>query len=99
MSPQPFEPPPNPVAADHSPGPTATVFILLGALLALAIGSLLIYLPWTDEWTFNSIQEWNPTLEYYWVDPYFRGALSGLGLANVSIAVLELARILSRRSK
>ena len=67
------------------------------ALVALAVGLFLAIAPWEDTWSFNYIQELNPSLENLWEDPAFRGAISGLGLANLLIAVLEAWRAFSRR--
>src|SRR5437763_13847754 len=60
------------------------------SLMALSTGLVLGVAPWVDTWNFNSLQSMNPTLEYLWDDPVFRGSLSLLGLLNVLIAFREL---------
>ena len=68
------------------------------AVVALAVGLFLTIAPWVDSWSFNYIQQLNPSLEYLWEDPAFRGALSGLGVANILIGLAEGLRAF-RQSK
>jgi hypothetical protein len=63
------------------------------------VGLYLAVAPWVDNWSFNYLQELHPTLEYLWEEPYFRGAISGLGLANLLIAAREILRAFSSASK
>lgn len=43
---------------------------------------------------FNNIQDTTPLLRDLWQDPYFRGAVSGLGIVNIYLAIVEFSRIL-----
>jgi len=61
----------------------------LFALLTLEIGLFLIVFPWTDRWMFNYMQDTNTWLRDVWEDPYFRGAISGLGVVNIYLAFLD----------
>jgi hypothetical protein len=70
------------------------VLIACYALVALATGLVLGVAPWVDNWSFNSLQTMNPTLEYMWDDPVFRSSLSVLGLLNIVIALRELLGLL-----
>jgi uncharacterized membrane protein YcjF (UPF0283 family) len=72
---------------------------LLTALVALAAGLYLAVVPWTDTWSFNYWQQLNPSLEYLWDEAAFRGALSGLGIANLLIACQEGLRAFRRTSR
>lgn len=67
------------------------------AIVTLAIGGILIVFPWIDSWDLNSIPELVPGASDIWDEPYFRGALTGLGFVNLYIAVLQFARFV--RSK
>ena len=64
------------------------------AIFAFDVGVFLVVFPWSDYWSFNSLQAYWPTLEDYWEDPHFRGAITGLGLVNIYVALLEFFRIL-----
>jgi hypothetical protein len=64
----------------------------LFALLTLEIGLFLVIFPWTDRWMFNYIQDTNGWLRDIWQDPYFRGAISGLGVVNIYLAFLDFFR-------
>lgn len=59
------------------------------ALLTLEIGLFLVIFPWTDRWMFNYIQDTNTWLRDVWEDPYFRGAVTGLGIVNIYLAFLD----------
>jgi hypothetical protein len=69
----------------------------LGALLLVIfcfeLGVFLTVFPWLQTWDINWFSTYSPAAHELWVNSYFRGALSGLGLANVYIAILEVARL------
>jgi len=105
---------PEPEAAPESAlvptlpaGPRATrlgrrLWTVLFAIFAFEIGSFLVVFPWMDSWTLNHLPSFFPSnqiaVQDLWDDPYFRGALSCLGLFNVYIALREVV-LLIRRSK
>jgi hypothetical protein len=60
-------------------------------LVWLEIGLVLILVPWSDVWDVNFFLYQYPTLGLIFMNPYLRGAISGLGLLNVLI-VLEAFR-------
>ena len=64
------------------------------ALFTLEVGLFLVVFPWTDTWFFNYFQDFNQLFRNVWEDPYFRGAVSGLGLVNVYLAVAEFLHTL-----
>jgi hypothetical protein len=65
---------------------------LLFILVCLEVGLFLIVFPWMQSWDHNSIASFAPWTRDVWDNPYFRGALSGLGLVNVYIALAEVGR-------
>ena len=67
------------------------------AIFAFEIGIFLVVFPWWDQaWRINYFPSLNPALHNLWEDPYFRGALTGLGLVNIYVALWEFIRALRR---
>jgi hypothetical protein len=66
------------------------------AIFALEVGLFLVIFPWQDNWTLNYFQGLFPAMENIWDEPYFRGAVTGLGLINVYVALLQVVRLLRR---
>lgn len=68
----------------------------LGALLfvifCFEIGVFLLVFPWLDPWNNNWVADMHGLTDV-WDNPYFRGALSGLGLLNIYISFLEVFRL------
>jgi hypothetical protein len=88
-------------------GPRATrlgrrLWAVVFAIFAFEIGSFLVVFPWMDSWTLNHLPSFFPSNQIavrdIWDDPYFRGALSCLGLFNVYFALREVIQLI-RRSK
>jgi hypothetical protein len=70
---------------------SAVVFVVF----CFEIGLFLLIYPWTDAWTDNNISllgrgEFELSWRQLWNDPYFRGAVSGIGVLNLWIALVEL---------
>ncbi len=66
-------------------------------IFTFEIGAFLAIIPWMEEsWSLNLFQEWIPGLQAIWIDPFFRGAITGLGLVNIYIACRELVRLFRR---
>jgi len=61
------------------------VRILLG-LICLEAGVLLVFLPWSPYWDRNFFLQRFPGLVPFVLSPYFRGAVTGLGLLDVFLA-------------
>jgi hypothetical protein len=59
-------------------------------IFALEIGIFLTVFPWLSNWDQSWIPVHEPKLASVWMSPYFRSALSGLGLLNIYIAAVEL---------
>jgi hypothetical protein len=66
------------------------------AIFTFQVGVFLVVFPWTDTWNLNYFQGLVPALQDIWDHPYFRGAVTGLGLLNVYLAGLETIRLLKR---
>jgi len=66
-------------------------------IFSFEVGLFLVIVPWMDEtWALNTVQEAFPALQSIWIDPYFRGAITGLGLVNIYIACHEMFRLFRR---
>ncbi len=70
------------------------VLSLCFVVFCFEIGVFLVVFPWLDYWESNSLALYAPWLEDVWGNPYFRGALSGLGLVNIYISFLEIVRLI-----
>jgi hypothetical protein len=91
------------MSVEHQPGLEAPVerphsgwYKRLGALLfvifCFEIGVFLLVFPWLDPWDNNWVADLHWLTEV-WDNPYFRGALSGLGLLNIYISFVEVFRL------
>jgi hypothetical protein len=65
-------------------------------LFTFEVGVFLVIFPWTDSWNLNYVQGLVPALQDVWDDPYFRGAVTGLGFLNVYLSFIEVLRLLRR---
>jgi hypothetical protein len=60
------------------------------------IGVFLLVFPWLDLWEVNHVATYAEWLQDLWGNPFFKGALSGLGLVNIYISLLEIVRVVRR---
>ena len=60
------------------------------AIFAFELGLFLVIFPWLGNWDLSWVAVHSPGLSAFWMSHYFRGAISGLGLLNIYIAVVEL---------
>ena len=65
--------------------------------LLLEIGLLLVLIPWSRFWERNYFADVVPVVRFVITNNYVRGAVSGLGLVNIWLALLELGGIIGRR--
>lgn len=63
-------------------------------MFCFEVGVFLVVFPWLDFWDTNNLATYSAWLADVWGNPYFRGALSGLGLANIYISFLEILRLI-----
>jgi hypothetical protein len=68
---------------------SAVVFITF----CLEIGLFLLIFPWTEYWDGNYFSGVWPQLRDYWNNMYVRGAVSGIGVANLYISFVEIFRL------
>ena len=61
-------------------------------LLWLEMGLLLVLLPWSEYWEANYFLNRFPSLIPYLLNPYVRGAISGLGLVDAILAAETFRR-------
>ena len=62
------------------------------AVFCFELGVFLLIYPWVSDWDVNAaaIPAWGRSV---WVNPWFRGAVSGLGVLNMYISFLEVFRL------
>jgi hypothetical protein len=63
---------------------------IVSALLVVAccmMGAILFYLPWTGMWEQNYFLSHFPSLMPILLHPSFRGAVSGLGILDIFLAI------------
>jgi hypothetical protein len=69
------------------------VFAVLLAVFCVEIGLFLLIFPWTGYWETNYFGSLMPQWHSLWDNMYVRGAVSGLGVVNLYISVLEMYRL------
>ena len=80
------------VEAESSSGRRVVRVVFL--LFCLEIGLILMLLPWTLLWDNNFFVSLHPDWSRIWLNSYVRGAISGLGLVNLWIALSEAMRLM-----
>jgi hypothetical protein len=90
-------------AAQSGPSWSQRLGSVLIILFCLEVGLFLLVYPWTDSWSDNyfkwavrgSVQtSWHS----FWDNSYVRGCISGMGVVNLWIAVVEVFRMFARRT-
>ena len=61
-------------------------------IFAFELGLFLLLFPWLGTWDRSWIPLHSPRFAAFWGSAYFRGALGGLGLLNIYIALAEALR-------
>jgi hypothetical protein len=73
------------------------VFVVVYVLFCIELGLVLITLPWTKFWFSEGwLAQW-PTLRNFLHLGFVRGAVSGLGLLDIWLGVIEAVRYRDRR--
>ncbi len=62
---------------------------LLLAVFCFCLGLFLVLWPWTPLWPVNYFVSLLPGSERWWLDPHVRGAVSGVGVVNLYLSLLE----------
>ena len=68
---------------------SAVVFITF----CLEMGLFLLIFPWTDSWDGNYFSGLLPQIKPVWDNLYVRGAVSGVGVVNLYISLVEIFRL------
>jgi len=63
------------------------IYRALLVVLAFEMGALLLYLPWSLYWEQNYFLSHYPSLLPIVLHPTFRGAVSGLGVLDILLAI------------
>jgi hypothetical protein len=66
---------------------------LFAVIFSFELGVFLLVFPWVSDWDlnyFSSLPLWASTV---WASPYFRGAISGLGVLNIYVSFIEVFRL------
>jgi|SRR5581483_7240235 len=67
--------------------------IVLFIIVTFEVGLFLMLFPWMPQWRINRIATAARWMSDVWNSPYFRGALSGLGIINIYISLAEVIRL------
>ena len=69
---------------------------LLSILSSFLVGVVLAFAPWTPLWDSNWLLQLWPSARGLLLDPFTRGAVTGIGLVNLVLAARDLhARLFS----
>lgn len=87
-APEPPPPPVNPQSPVNRPASWLNRLANFAfVVLCFELGAFLLVYPWLDNWTTNWFADYRPGWRDIWSSPYFRGAVSGLGLVNLGISL------------
>lgn len=107
MSEHPIETP-EPQVGDPITPPGSTwvqrLFSILFIIFCFELGLFLLIYPWTEGWSENYFGWIAPDAvqtnwHAFWTNSFVRGGISGLGVVNLWIAVLEVFRLFARNRK
>jgi hypothetical protein len=70
----------------------ARLFRVVWLLVWLELGLVLILVPWSEIWETNYFLYQYPSLLFFVNNPFIRGAISGLGIMNVFLALEAFRR-------
>lgn len=65
---------------------------LLSILSSLLVGIVLVFAPWTALWDSNWLLQLSPGLRGTLLSAFTRGAVTGIGLVNVLLALDDVRR-------
>ena len=72
------------------------VTTLLSVVSSVLVGCVLILAPWTRLWEANYLLQTSPWLRDLLLNHSIRGAVTGLGLVNILVALHDLAGLWRR---
>lgn len=68
------------------------IFLVVFVLFCLEIGIILTVAPWTSFWLNNSLILRYPQVRETLAYPFVRGLISGLGIADIWLAIVEVVQ-------
>jgi len=71
---------------------------LMLVALSIEIGLVLVVIPWSAFWERNYFAQLFPPLQAVITNYFVRGAVSGLGLLNLTVGLTELVSIFTGRA-
>jgi hypothetical protein len=77
-------------SSGRAPRPAPTLAHLLSILSSLLVGFVLLVAPWTSLWDSNWLLQPHPVVRSVFLSAFTRGAVSGLGLVNILIALHDV---------
>ncbi len=98
MSISPRTPSAGPRAAQASQTVRPLLTRVVIQLFCVELGLILLLLPWTLLWDNNFFFSLQPQVSEFWLSNELRGAVSGVGIINLWLAIGELAGMVSRRA-
>lgn len=66
---------------------------LLWVILCFEIGIFLLAFPWSSYWSSNYFGWLSPEWRQIWLSSWLRGAITGLGVVNLYVSLLEVFRL------
>lgn len=79
--------------------PSEVVVRLIQFVSSLMVGATLVLAPWTPLWDNHPALAASLRLREILLAPWFRGAVSGVGLVNLAAAAVDLTKLLFGRAK
>lgn len=73
-----------------NPHPIARLFKIIYILYSIEAGVFLLWLPWTSFWDTNYLTYLYPQILPVITNPFFKGAVLGLGIVNLMIGIHEI---------
>jgi uncharacterized membrane protein len=68
-------------------------FAVVLATGCLIVGVVLVIFPWTPSWEHNYFAGVTPFFRSWWNNFYVRGVVSGIGVVNLYISLVEVFRL------
>jgi len=71
--------------------------VFLSVVSSLLVGAVLVWTPWTELWETNYFLAAHSVLRAWVLSAFTRGAVTGLGLVNIVLALVEAHQHLADR--
>jgi hypothetical protein len=78
---------------------TAKAYRIIYIIYSLEVGIALLWLPWKGIWENNLLLYLFPQIGPVVTNPFFKGAILGLGIDNILIGIYETIRLKSSSKK